>query len=81
MAQVPSGTARQYLLEYLKDEFRKYPEVRLRLILADHEDGVVARTESREYFFPTEWMQNMQLSCIKDEVRRLKAVFPDRGEP
>lgn len=57
MASSSFEIARQYLLDYLKDEFRKYPEVRLRFMLESHEDGVMAKTAAREYFFPTEWMQ------------------------
>jgi hypothetical protein len=73
--------ARQYLLDFLKDEFRKYPEVRLRFIREYQEDGVLAKTDAREYFFPTEWMVGMDLKLIQGEVRRLKEAFPDRGEP
>jgi hypothetical protein len=73
--------ARQYLLDYLKDEFHRYPEVRFRLIPESNEDGVLAKTETREYFFPTEWMQRMEMNRIKGEIRRMKEVLPDRGEP
>jgi len=71
--------ARQYLLDYLKDEFQKYPAVRLRLMSEDHEDGVMAKTESREYFFPTAWMRGMKMSQIRAEIERLKDGLPESG--
>lgn len=80
MAKAPFDVARQYLFDYLRDEFYKYPEIRLRFMLESHEDGVMVRTEAREYFFPTEWMQNMQLNRIKEEIGRLKEALPYRGE-
>jgi hypothetical protein len=77
----PFEIARQYLLDYLKDEFRRFPEVRLRIMSEDQEDGIMAKTETREYFFPTEWMQKMKLDQIKAEISRLKDALPYRGEP
>lgn len=70
--------ARQYLMDFLKDEFGKYPEVRLRLVPENQEDGVMAKTETREYFFPTEWMAKMRMDLVKAEIRRLKDFL---GEP
>lgn len=81
MAHAPFEIARQYLLDYLRDEFRRFPEVRLRLIVESQEDGVLAKTESRETFFPTEWMQKMRQDLIAEEVKHLKRGLPDRGEP
>jgi hypothetical protein len=71
--------ARQYLMDYLKDEFRSYPEVRLRIVPESPEDGVVARTETREYFFATDWVRSMSLERVRAEVRRMKDVLPDRS--
>lgn len=81
MPSIAFEIARQYLLDYLKDEFRKHPEVRLHFMLESHKDGVMAKTAAREYFFPTEWIQKMNLERIQAEVRRLKDALPDRGEP
>jgi hypothetical protein len=80
VAQTPFEIARQYLFDYLKDEFRGFPEVRLRFMLESHEDGVMAKTESREYFFPTDWMQKMDLASIKAEIRRMKEGLPQRPQ-
>jgi hypothetical protein len=73
--------ARQYLFDFLQDEFGKYPEVRIRMMPENHEDGVMVRTESREYFFPTDWMQGMQMQKVREEIRRLKDSLPYRNEP
>ena len=81
MKQTSFEIARQYLLDYLHDEFHKFPEVRLRIMTESHVDGVMAKTESRETFFPTEWIQNMRQDLIQGEVHRLKLWLPDRGEP
>lgn len=78
--------ARLYLLEYLRDEFRRYPEVRLRILptarvpSAERADGVTAKTESREYFFETSWMLGKRFAEIQSLVRAIKEVLPDRGE-
>jgi hypothetical protein len=50
-------------------------------MIESHEDGVIAKTESREAFFPTEWAQKMKRDLIAEEIRRLKRGLPDRGEP
>jgi hypothetical protein len=68
--------ARQFLLDHLQDEFRDAPDVRLRINPGrdpEHpDDGVVARTESREYFFPTEWVLQMEMSWVAREVQRIR---------
>lgn len=79
--KIPFEVARQYLMDYLRDEFAKFPEVRFRFMLDSHEVGIMARTESREYFFPTSWAEQMQQSEITALVRRMKEALPDRGEP
>ncbi len=78
--------ARTYLLEYLRDEFKRFPEVRLRILpaavipSADRQDGISAKTESREYFFETQWMAGSRFSEIQALVRKIKDALPDRGE-
>jgi hypothetical protein len=62
----------------LKEEFLRHPEVRLRLAQDSHLDGVTAKTEAREYFFPTEWVQTMRLDQVRAEVERIKAILPGR---
>lgn len=68
-----------YLLEYLKDEFRRYPEVRIRQTPEDKEVGITVKTESRDYFFPVEWMRNKRFDQITKEIARIKVGLPDRG--
>ena len=71
--------AGQYLLDYLEDEFRKYPEVRIRRVPKSHqEDGVVVKTEAREYFFSTSWVIQMRMDRVKAEAQRIKEVLPER---
>ena len=79
--KTPFEIARQYLLDYLRDEFKKHPEVRFRMMVEMNEDGVMARTEARETFFPTEWMQEMRQDLIQNQIKFLKRSLPDRGEP
>ena len=74
----PPELARQYLLDFLKDEFEKYPEVRLRIVPNYQEDGVIAKTESREYFFHTDWVRSMRLDLVREEARRIKEVLGER---
>jgi hypothetical protein len=62
----------EYLLTYLEDEFARVPQVRLRVVPDSQELGVVARTESREYFFPAEWVKTMKLDRVRSEVQRIK---------
>jgi hypothetical protein len=69
----------QYLLDYLREEFRKYPEVRLRVLREADEEGVMAKTESREYFFPTEWVRGKRFDLVAAEIRRMREGLPDRG--
>ena len=58
---------RQYLLDWLSEEFSRYPEVRVRLRPPQESDGVSVKTESREYFFETEWVRARQF----DEIQKL----------
>ncbi len=87
--------ARQYLLDYLKEDFQGYPEVRLRMrikaklpaFFQDEQpkypvapsmkdeaenDGILVKTETREYFFPSLWAKNMRLDLVRVEVERVK---------
>jgi hypothetical protein len=69
---------RQYLLDYLVDEFRSYPEVRIRNLPHDKDTGVTVRTEAREYFFEFDWVEGMQLDQVEKLVRSIKDVLPPR---
>lgn len=66
--------SRHYLLEYLQDEFRLYPQVRIRIprILREENDGILVKSETREYFFPTIWVEHQQMNRVEAEVRRIK---------
>ncbi len=60
---------RQYLLDWVEDEFRRYPQVRIRLRPLQERDGVTVRTETREYFFETDWVRERRY----DQMNRLAA--------
>lgn len=64
---------KQYLLDYLREEFDRYPQVRLRIVPLTQDDGVSAKTETREYFFPTDWVRHRKW----DQVRRLSEKIKD----
>lgn len=79
----PSEVQIQYLLDYLKEEFHRYPEARIRKVpgISDEhgEEGVTLKTESREYFFPISWMLPGQFKHVVQLVQRIKSALPDRG--
>lgn len=75
--------SRQYLFDYLIEEFRGFSEVRIRIPpqipqTSEELDGVSLKTETREYFFPTEWIENLQMDEVEKEVRRIKEVLENR---
>lgn len=65
----------QYLLDYLEEEFRRNPEIRVRVVPQEHEDGVLVRTESREYFFPFEWADEPGWPRVHAEVRKIREIL------
>lgn len=66
----------QYLMDYLAEEFREHPRVRIRSMLEDNERGISVKTESRTYFFPYEWTAKGQFKKVQDLVRIIKEVHP-----
>jgi len=78
---------RQYLLDYLAEEFREFPDVRVRQAPSKRYEGpdgsaevadspgVFVRTEAREYFFPYEWAEPGQFSEVARLVRVIKDVL------
>jgi vancomycin resistance protein YoaR len=67
----------QYLVEYLREEFRRHPEVRIRVILEDHEPGVSLKTASREYFFPLEWAHRQDFKSIGELVKEIRVALKE----
>ena len=88
--------AQDYLLDFLQDEFKAEPSVRVTMyprgqpvhkvveyLLDEGRDerealskvGVLARTETREYFFPLQWILGKEYSKIQAEVSRLREVL------
>ena len=69
---ITPNEARQYLFDYLEEEFSRYPEIRVRVVPASEEDGITVRSESREYFFPFQWAENKQFDEVAKLVRKIK---------
>lgn len=70
-----------YLVDYLKEEFRRRPEIRVRQMTHEGEEGVMVRTDAREYFFPFAWMRGGRFSEVIDQVRKIKRALPGEIEP
>jgi hypothetical protein len=72
----------QYLLDYLAEEFRCYPEVRIRMVPYQsgepEEFGIEVKTESREYFFYFHWLDGRRFGEVTKLVTRIKEALPDR---
>jgi hypothetical protein len=66
-------------MDYLSEEFRAYPAVRVRRSRQgggeEAEEGISVKTESREYFFPLEWAQRMRFPLVAELVARIKSVL------
>lgn len=67
--------AEQYLIDYLNEEFRRHPEVRIRVWREDHEEGVSVKTAAREYFFPFEWTERGHFKKIQEQVRQIQEIL------
>ena len=65
---------RQYLVDYLAEEFSRDTSVRLRVMPVDGEEGVVVRTESREYFFPFAWADQGQFAEVVKLIHVIKQI-------
>lgn len=68
-------TSHQYLLEYLQEEFSRYPDVRVRVVPHSEEVGVTVRTEAREYFFPVEWAHVQHFHEVEFLVGKIKSIL------
>lgn len=64
--------SRQYLFDYLEEEFSRHPQIRVRVVPASDEDGITVRDESREYFFPFEWAETRRFDEVVRLVRKIK---------
>jgi hypothetical protein len=65
----------QYLLDYLEEEFRNHPEVRVRRTPWQKNEGVMLRTEAREYFFPADWIAERRYDKVRELVREVKTAL------
>lgn len=65
----------QYLFDYLEEEFRGRSGVRVRVLPSNADtSGVTVRTESREYFFPFQWVHNKAFDEIEKLVKQIKEI-------
>ena len=64
--------SRQYLFDYLEEEFQNSPHIRVRIVPSSEDSGVTVRTESREYFFPFSWIEQRSFSDIEKLVSVIK---------
>lgn len=67
----------EYLVEYLREEFRRHPDIRVRVISEDHEPGISVKTSSREYFFPFEWAYKQDFKSVQAQVREIRDGLKD----
>lgn len=67
----------QYLIDYLREEFSRFPDVRVRVFLEDHEPGISVKTSSREYFFPMEWAHRQDFESIGGLVKEIRVGLKD----
>ena len=69
----------QNLIDYLKDEFKRHPEVRLSVSVENGVAGVSVRTKARTYFFPFEWSPGNGFREVQSLVKQIMEILPDRG--
>lgn len=67
--------ARQYLLDYLQEEFSREHFIRVRIVPMTKDDGIMVRTESREYFFPFEWAEQHRFDEVARLVSKIKEIY------
>lgn len=67
----------QYLMDYLREEFSRNPDVRIRKILEDREPGVSLKTSQREYFFPMEWAHHQDFKSVKELIKEIRRGLKD----
>jgi hypothetical protein len=72
---VKTSDAQVYLFEYLKEEFKRYPSVRIRILPFSEGEGVNVKTEAREYFFETSWVEQKRFDVIDALILRVQEVL------
>lgn len=68
--------AEEYLLEYLQEEFSRFPEIRVGVRREDGEFGVLVRSESRQWFFPFEWSTGEGFKRVHWQVNQIREILP-----
>lgn len=67
--------AEEYLLDYLKEEFSRFPEIRVDIRKEDGEFGVMVRSESRQWFFPYEWSSGPGFKKVHQQVAQIRELL------
>ena len=73
-----SDEEREYLRSLLEEEFKNHPEVRIRFYPWNLNKGVHVKTETREFFFPLEWIHGNLRKNIFTEIEKIKELA-ERG--
>lgn len=60
--------AEEYLVEYLQEEFGRFPQIRIQVKKEEGEYGVMVRSESREWFFPFAWSSGEGFKRVHQQV-------------
>lgn len=67
--------AEEYLLDYLKEEFSRFPEIRVDIRKEEGELGVMVRSESRQWFFPFEWSTGQGFKNVHKLVGQIRELY------
>ena len=65
-------TARQYLIDYLTEEFDLSRGYNVRVVALVEDECVMVRTETREYYFPFSWADHMDFTKVQNLVQKIK---------
>jgi hypothetical protein len=74
--QIPEETHEEYLVEYLREEFGRFEQIRVQIRKEDGERGVLVRSESRQWFFPFDWANPGQgFKKVHVLVRQIREIL------
>jgi hypothetical protein len=68
--------AEEYLLDYLKEEFSRFPAIRVDVRKEEGEWGVMVRSESRQWFFPFDWSTGPGFKKVHQLVGQIRDILP-----
>lgn len=65
----------EYLVEYLQEEFSRFPKIRIHVKKEEGELGVMVRSESREWFFPFAWSSGEGFKRVHRQVGMIRELM------